>query len=213
VTRALASSEAPWVERYRWPLVAAGALVALDAFVVERLVVWHGFAPDPSFLDYVVGQGFDDHLAELGVAAVVYLGVLSVVFLPLGRRLGRRTVTATLMSVAVALHVAAVGIATFLGTASWFRHLPHGRGGERTVTFDAFYDKARAAFVLLYVVVLLVAAGCGRVFGRSVAGRGRDVALASLVATAGYLAITLPFVDYENSCYVGRPIVFASHCG
>jgi hypothetical protein len=63
------------------------------------------------------------------------------------------------------------------------------------------------AFFALYAGLVLLAFGCGIVFAR-VKGRSRIVSgLAASAVVVLFLALTLPDVEFSNSCNVGQSLV------
>jgi hypothetical protein len=166
-----------------------------------------------SFPEFMLEQSFDETVVYLAIPALVYLALLAAVWLVLRRRPKAAVLGVVLVSSAAALAVAVAGITLFEASALWFRSDPQGSGSQRQGTdYDDFFASARAAFFALYAGLVLLAVGIGFVTAR-VRGRSAAVAAAGCaIAVAGYLALTLPFVDFLNACNVGRPFVSDSRC-
>lgn len=161
-----------------------------------------------SFPRYALEQDFARHLAILAVFAGAYLVLFAGALLLLRGRLGMPVVRAVLVSTASALVVAVVGIALFEAAALWFRSESPGSSTLRLGdSYEDFVDTARATFFALYAALVLLAIGSGFAIGRWRARRGGVAAVATALATAGYLVVTLPFVDFLNACEVGRPFI------
>jgi xanthine/uracil permease len=155
-----------------------------------------------SFLEYVVEQGFHLELVVLLVPATVYLALLAVVCALVRRWVDPRTLRAVFTSSLAGVVLAVVGITVFEALASW--HRPYGDGV--TVRMPDYRDRVEVAFLVLYPTLVL-AGGLGWALGRARAPRSWPVALGTGVGLAGFLALTLPFVEFLNACHTGGPIL------
>jgi hypothetical protein len=156
-----------------------------------------------SFLEYVVEQGFHLELVVLLVPATVNLALLAVVCALLRRRVDPRTLRAVFASSLAGVLLAVVGITAFEALASW--RLPYGDGV--TVRMPDYRDRVEIAFLVLYPTLVLAGAGLGWALGRARAPRSWPVALGTGVGLAGFLALTLPVVEFLNACHTGGPIL------
>jgi hypothetical protein len=158
-----------------------------------------------SFPTFFFEQGFDRELFRLGIASLIFLVALASVLFFLRRRLSVPVVTAVAASSALVLVVAVVGITLFEAAALWYRSVPHGSGHERPGGgAEDFYSWARVGFIALYAGLVLIAIGCGWVLGVARTRRGAAVAAVTGIAIVVYLALTLPLVEFQNTCNVGR---------
>lgn len=121
------------------------------------------------------------------------------------RRLSMPVVTAIVISTAVAFLVAVIGITLFEAAGLWYRSVPHGSGRERQGGGrEDFYSWARVGFVALYSSLVVIAVGCGWMLGTTRAGRGAAVGAVTGIAVVLYLSLTLPLIEFQNACNVGR---------
>ncbi len=158
-----------------------------------------------SFPEHFLEQSFDRDALLLAIASLIFLIALAGVLFLSRRRLGVSFVETVIASSAVVLIVAVIGITLFEAAALWYRSEPHGSGYERQGGgFEDFYFWARVGFVALYTGLVLVAVGCGWVFGRVRVRRGAAVAGVTGIVVLLYLGLTLPFVEFLNACDVGR---------
>jgi hypothetical protein len=155
-------------------------------------------------------QGFLAHFLEqsgwvtllfVGVPAAVYLGLLAIVVVAVGRRL-REQGKRFLAVVAIALGVLVLALTIYESVALYFRSVPPGSGLERQASYDTYVSWAHASFVGLYVLVVGVAAW----LARRVLHTWRWAAVVAGVMVA-FMVLTFPFVDFLTECNVGVPLV------
>jgi hypothetical protein len=158
---------------------------------------------DESFVEYFVEQGFHVELVYLLGLAVVYLGLVAVVAFALKRWVDPRTLRAALVASLVALLAAVAAITLFEAVASWYR--PRGEGV--TARWPVYRDRVELAFFALYAVLVVAGFALGWRIGRTLGARPALVSVASAVAVVGFLATSLPFVEFLNACHTGGPIV------
>lgn len=163
-----------------------------------------------SFPSYFLEQGFHWTLLFLAALAIVVLGVLAGALFLVRRRLGLHVVSVLLLAAAIALLVAVVAITLYEAAALWYRSLPHGSGNERPAGgFEDFYSAAKVAFFGLYALLIGFAVAAAWVLGRMRTRSGGLVAGTAGLVTGAYLVVTLPFVEFQNACDVGRSFVIA----
>lgn len=163
-----------------------------------------------SFAEHFFGQGFHVLLVVLVVPAIVYLGTAAAACILFKSRIDPRALQATFAASVAAVLVVVVGITLFEAAAAW--HRPYG--DAVTARTPIFQDRVEIAFLALYAFFVVVSLGLGWAFGRIRAHRGRLVAIAAGIAVTGFLAATLPLVEFLNTCNAGGPILtdgFA-HC-
>lgn len=156
----------------------------------------------PAFAEYFFEQELWRTFVFLVLAAAIYAAVVAAALTLFRRRLGLSTVRAIVVASGIALLAAAVGITLFETSALWFRSVPHGSGHQRQgESLDEFYRWAEVAFFSLYAFLVLLGGSFGFAFGKLRA------AAVTAVVVAAFLALTLPVVEFENACNVGRPMV------
>jgi hypothetical protein len=158
---------------------------------------------DESFVEYFVQQGFHVELGYLLVAGVVYLAVAAAASLVLGGWVDSRVLRAILVASLVAVLAAVAAITLFEAVASWYR--PRGEGV--TARWPVYRDRVELAFFALYAVLVVAGFALGWRIGRTLGARPALVSVASAVAVVGFLATSLPFVEFLNACHTGGPIV------
>jgi hypothetical protein len=167
---------------------------------------WSGLGT--SFPSFFFEQGFDRFLAGAigGAGLFVLLAVAAQAIL--GRWLPPDLLSATVLATGVVLVLWAIGLTFFEAAALWYRSAPPGSGTQKLgAAHEAFLDHTRFAFFALYVCLLVAAFGCGLLFGRLRGGSGLVTALAASSIILLFLALTLPRVEFSNSCNVGQSFV------
>ena len=161
-----------------------------------------------SFPSFFLEQGFDRFLVGSIVLAGLFLLTAVASARILCRWLPPRPVHAVVISAGFVLALWAVGITLFEAAALWYRVSPHGSGAQKMgADRDAFLDQMRFAFFALYAGLVVLALGCGLVFAR-MGGRSRIVSgVAASALVLLFLALTLPYVEFSNSCNVGQSLV------
>jgi hypothetical protein len=149
----------------------------------------------------------------LFVPAAIYGALLLGPGFVLYRAWGRHAAATwwTVTTVAIALLV--VALTAFESIASHFRTVPHGSGFEREGSdYDQFVSRSKAVFVALYVLVLVFSATVAYVRVRQHKGRRRSLAGATAAAVLMFMALSLPFVEFANSCNIGQSFVLDTSC-
>jgi hypothetical protein len=166
------------------------------------------------FGDYFLEQGFLETLALGAGIAACYLALLTTATVIAGPRLRFDSGRAFVGASALALMFFVVAFTLFEAAALYLRYDPHGTGSERQGTDrEDFVSLAKAGFGLLYVAVLLVAAGVGYAVARRLRSAWPwRVAAAVTIAVIAFLAVTYPFAEFENACNIGEGVVLEPSC-
>jgi hypothetical protein len=160
----------------------------------------------PSFLDYFFEQDSWDTFVFLGVPALVYMGILAALVPLLRLRFHGPPAKSFLAAVALSLLALVVGVTMFEATALYLRYLPHGTGRERHgSSLETFVFWAEVAFFALYALVLALAAGIGRAL------LSWRLAGATVAATAVFMLLSFPGVEFLNACDIGEPLLYTSY--
>jgi hypothetical protein len=138
----------------------------------------------------------------LVLPAAVYL-VLVAALAFVASRTGRAGLGRPIVAAAAALAVFLVALPLFEATVLDLRSGAE-RAGSRSR--DDFVRSASLAFACIYLVVLAVALGLGRVLGRS-----WRAAAVSGALTLAFLAFSFRYVEFLNACNIGEPVVWPSY--
>lgn len=162
----------------------------------------------PGFFEYFVEQELYEVLALAVLAAVVY-GVSVATAARLGRARGAAWAPPAALATTAGLATWAIGLTLFEASALYWRYQPPGSGAQRDGrALDRFYTGAGVAFASLYALVVVVACLTAAALSRRQERPGTAV-VAAAAATALFLGLTLPPVEFQNACDVGRPLVVA----
>jgi len=135
-----------------------------------------------------------EEVAIFGALAIVYLLVIVAVFAVRHRALPSKSFLA-----AVALPLGALVVALAIFHAVALDRRPLGGTEDR---FERFVDDARLIFLAVYLGVLAIAFGAGRLLRGSL----RSAAATALLVLL-FMGASLPFVEFKNACDVGRTLV------
>ena len=151
------------------------------------------------------------YLASLAPLAIVCVLVYSLIALTLLHAAGPRGVRAYLAASLPVIAVLVVGVVGFEVVAHRARGVagPGGVGERQGGDLRLYWLVARLAFYLLYAGALLWIVVWGYSIGNRLAGRGVLVSVASTAALLGLMGVTLPFVDFVNTCLIGIPFVLS----
>lgn len=161
----------------------------------------------PTFLDYFREQGFVSVLLTAALAAGLYTGLVCGLRWLLRRWSGRSPSGAGVTGLAAALGTWTFGITLFEAAALYWRHDPPGSGAQRQGQgLERFYRAAELGFGALYAAVVVVAVVAPLLARRRSGERGSALTV-SVAGTLAFLVLTLPAVEFQSSCDVGRPIL------
>ena len=164
-------------------------------------------------MSYVLEQGIGEALAHASIAVALYGLLLAAVALLMYASLGTRAAAAFLAASLAVIWAFAAAIVFAEFAALYFRHVPHGSGANRQgEDYERFVALAQAAIVGLYVLWAAIALALGSQLRRRFDGRQRIAATATVVAVLGFLIVSVPPVEFMNSCYIGRPIALQPSC-
>ena len=166
-----------------------------------------------SFFEYFVEQGFVQHLAWLGAAALVVTGLIVGAWAAVGS--WRRSVPwyTVGLAVGVTLLTFAGAVVLFEGAALYLRHVPYGNGGERHLEdYRTFVFNAKLLLAALYAAALLAAALIGLGVARAFGERSARLPLLTAATLVLFMVVSLPYVDFMNACNVGQPFVLSPTC-
>lgn len=166
------------------------------------------------FAHFFAEQDFFEVLGLFaGLAAVYFTVFASVTLLLFRRRLTSRTLRAGLFAGALGLGAFVVGLTLFEASALYFRSVPYGSGAHRTgADFETFVSRFELAFVALYVIAIVLTGLLSYAVGRRIADSPGVAAALCVGALAGFLVVSLPAVEFVNSCDIGRSLFIESDC-
>ena len=146
-------------------------------------------------------------------AALVFAAVVAVASIVASRRIGRPLARAFVLATTLAVAAFAAAVIAFEAAAQYLRFVPSGSGFERRGhDHAAFIAHAKVPFVALYLGALVVAAVVGWVLARAFRDRSGRVAVLTTAATASFMLLSLPAVEFMNACKVGEPFVLSPTC-
>lgn len=148
-------------------------------------------------------------LAGAGLVFVLLLGGL--VWL-LRYRWGGQVSRALWLSVVGGVTFVVIGVSLFDGIAGLFRYREPGYFYSGYRQFESYFVWARTAFFALNGLALLLGSVIGYAIGHRLAGRGRSISVATVVALLVILFAILPIVDFANACVVGKPFILPTSC-
>jgi hypothetical protein len=151
-----------------------------------------------SFVAFFREQQYVELLVIGAVAALVYGAVVVVpVAAVVHSAWGHGAIRLVLVSVPTILFFA-LGVVVYEAVAHYHRFVPPGSGAERLgEAEERWIDLARLGFAGLYLLALGVAGSLGYALGR------RRLAVAAVLVTVGFMALTWWFVNGISVCDVG----------
>lgn len=163
---------------------------------------------DGAFVEYFVEQGFPSLFALVAVVAGAYAALWLVTARLARRRLPPGLAVAAAVGACAALAVFAIGVTLFEALALYYRQLPPGYGTQRQgAELERFYTAAELGFAALYAVVMFVGGTTAAVVARRRSARAWLSVGAAFGLVVLFVVLTLPLVEFQNACNVGRPLL------